>query len=89
MIFLDKHPNLIGRQSAKTPGADPFAGEMAHRQDFRPAHQHCWSFTEVKQITFSGKPRAPAVAGPLGIVANSKLATIYSLNLTRHFFMLE
>ncbi|MGZ9143477.1 MAG: hypothetical protein ACXW4O_14190 [Candidatus Binatia bacterium] len=62
MIFLDKHPNLIGRQSAKTPGADPFAGEMAHRQDFRPAHQHCWSFTEVKQITFSGKPRAPAVA---------------------------
>ncbi|MGZ9261894.1 MAG: hypothetical protein ACXW6V_20675 [Candidatus Binatia bacterium] len=43
----------------------------------------------MKQITFSGKPRAPAVAGPLGIVANSKLATIYSLNLTRHFFMLE
>jgi D-3-phosphoglycerate dehydrogenase len=28
----------------------------------------CWSFTEVKQTTLSGAPRAPAVAGPLGIV---------------------
>ena len=66
LVSIDEHAHLVGRESPKASGTDPFAGKIGHRHDLRAADENMLELHRSKANHFQGQSPSAGRSGPAG-----------------------